>query len=90
MARREDPEVEELVEAAGEAFEAEEFEEALARADEALARDGRSVPALHTRAAALAALGRTGEALEAYERALGRGKDDLDLLYGAADFHLGD
>jgi predicted Zn-dependent protease with MMP-like domain len=88
--RADDPEVEGLVEAAAEAFEAEDFERALARAEEALERDRRSVPALHTRAAALAALGRIDEAVEAYERALDRGKDDLDLLYGAADFHLGD
>jgi predicted Zn-dependent protease with MMP-like domain len=91
MARRgDDPEVEGLLEAASEAYEDGDFERALARAGEALERDRRSVGALHVRAAALAALGRTDEALEAYERALGRGKDDLDLLYGAADFHLGD
>jgi predicted Zn-dependent protease with MMP-like domain/Flp pilus assembly protein TadD len=91
MARRgEDREAEGLVESAAEAYQAGDFEAALARAEEALGQDRRSVPALHVRAAALAALGRIEEALEAYERALGRGKDDLDLLYGAADFHLGD
>jgi predicted Zn-dependent protease with MMP-like domain/Flp pilus assembly protein TadD len=83
-----DPEVERLVEAAGDAFEAEDYDEALARADDAVARAPRSVPALHYRAAALAELGRTDDAAEAYERALALAKDDLDLLFGAADFHL--
>ncbi len=80
--------VEALLEAAADAFEDGRHAEALARADEALARAPRSVPALHTRAAALAELGRAEEAHEAYERALEEGKDDLDLLFGAADFHV--
>ncbi len=80
--------VDALVEAAADAFDAEAFEDALARADEALARAPRSVPALHYRAAALAELGRIEDAREAYDRALDLGKDDLDLLLGAADFHV--
>jgi predicted Zn-dependent protease with MMP-like domain/Flp pilus assembly protein TadD len=77
-----------LVEAAAEAFDAGRIEEALARAEEAAAAAPRSVPALHYRAAALAELGRMDDALEAYERALSLGKDDLDLIAGAADFHV--
>jgi predicted Zn-dependent protease with MMP-like domain/Flp pilus assembly protein TadD len=77
-----------LVDAAADAFDDGAFDDALARADEALARSARSVPALHYRAAALAELGRLDEARAAYDRALDLGKDDLDLLFGAADFHL--
>jgi predicted Zn-dependent protease with MMP-like domain/Flp pilus assembly protein TadD len=77
-----------LVEAAAAAFDAGRMEEALARAEEAAAAAPRSVPALHYRAAALAELGKLEEAREAYERALSIGKDDLDLVAGAADFHL--
>jgi predicted Zn-dependent protease with MMP-like domain/Flp pilus assembly protein TadD len=83
-----DPEVERLVEESAEAFEDEDFERALAAADEAIRAEPRSVPALHYRAAALAELGRLDEAREAYDRALSAGKDDTDLVYGAADFHL--
>ncbi|HET7823731.1 MAG TPA: metallopeptidase family protein [Anaeromyxobacter sp.] len=75
-----------LLDAAADAFEDGRFEDALASAEEVLRADPRSVPALHYRAAALAELGRAGEALEAYERALARGKDDPELLLGAADF----
>jgi len=77
-----------LLEAAGTAFEAGRTEEALERAEAAAARDPRSVPALHYRAAALAELGRIDEARDAYEAALARGRDDLDLLAGAADFYV--
>lgn len=77
-----------LVEAAGDAFEEARFEDALAHAEEALRASPRSVGALQYRAAALAELGRLDEAREAYEAALAVGKDDLDLLFGAADFHL--
>jgi predicted Zn-dependent protease with MMP-like domain/Flp pilus assembly protein TadD len=84
----ESPDVNRLVEAAAEAFEAGRMEAALARADEAARTAPRSVPALHYRAAALAELGRLDEAQEAYEAALSQGKDDLDLLAGAADFYV--
>ncbi|HUL60032.1 MAG TPA: metallopeptidase family protein [Anaeromyxobacteraceae bacterium] len=86
--RREDGDVEGLVAEVAAAFEAEDYEGALARAQAALARSPRSLPALHYRAAALAEMGRLEEAREGYERALVQGKDDLDLLYGAADFQL--
>jgi len=83
-----DPEVVRLLDAAADAFEAGRFEEALARAEEAAAKAPRSVAALHHRAAALAELGRTEDARVAYERALEAGKDDPELLLGAADFHV--
>src|SRR6266508_2759591 len=82
------PEVVRLVDAAAEAFEAERFEDALAHADEALALAPRSVAALHYRAEALAELGRLDEALAAYERALAEGKDDVEVLLGAADLFV--
>jgi predicted Zn-dependent protease with MMP-like domain/Flp pilus assembly protein TadD len=77
-----------LVEAAAVAFEEGRPEEALARAEEALALRPRSVPALHYRAAALAELGRIEDAREAYERALERAKNDPELLLDAAEFHV--
>ena len=75
-----------LVERAGDAFEAGDFEAALARAEAAVAEAPRSVPALHLRAAALAELGRTDEALAGYDRALAEGESDPELLLGAAEF----
>ena len=83
-----DPEVVRLLDAAAERFEAGRLEDALARAEEALAIAPRSVAALHHRAAALAELGRTEEARIAYERALEEGNDDAELLLGAADFYV--
>jgi predicted Zn-dependent protease with MMP-like domain/Flp pilus assembly protein TadD len=82
------PEVERLVEAAADAFEEGRLEDALARADAAIALAPRSVEALHHRAAALAALGRGEEARAAYERALAEGKDDVEVLLGAADLYV--
>jgi predicted Zn-dependent protease with MMP-like domain/Flp pilus assembly protein TadD len=77
-----------LLDRAGDAFEDGRPEEALALADEAIAAAPRSVPALHVRAAALAEVGRTHDALDAYERALALGKDDPELLLGAAEFFV--
>lgn len=77
-----------LADAAADALEEGRPEEALALSEEAVALAPRAVPGLHLRAAALAELGRLDEAREAYERALAVGKDDLDLLAGAADFHV--
>lgn len=89
MLRADDsPEVVRLVEAAGDAFDAGRFDEALARADDAAALAPRSLPALHYRAAALAELGRLEEAREAYERALTVGRADVEVLLGAADLHV--
>ncbi len=75
-----------LLDAAASALEEDRPAEALERAEEALARDPRSVPALHFRAAALEDLGRTEDARAAYGRALSAGKDDPELLLGAARF----
>jgi len=80
--------VEALLDAAADAFEDGRLEDALAKAEAALRIAPRSVPALHHRAAALAELGRIDDAREAYDRALAAGKDDPELLLGAADFHL--
>jgi predicted Zn-dependent protease with MMP-like domain/Flp pilus assembly protein TadD len=80
-----DPETERLVEAAALALEEGDAEEALARAEEALAAAPRDVPALHYRAEALIALGRWDDALPAYEAALAAGKDDAEVLVGLAD-----
>jgi predicted Zn-dependent protease with MMP-like domain/Flp pilus assembly protein TadD len=89
MRRADDgPEVARLVEAAADAFEEGRVEDALARAEEAVAVAPRSVAALHYRAAALAELGRTQEARAAYERALAEGKDDVEVLLGAADLYV--
>ncbi len=74
-----------LLDRAAAALEAGEPEEALARAEEAVAAAPRSVAALHLRAAALADLGRTEDALAAYDRALAEGGNDPELLLGAAE-----
>ncbi len=89
MGRKDQPDttrLERLLDAAGAALEEDRPEDALARAEEAAAADPRSVPALHYRAAALEALGRTEDARLAYARALSAGKDDPELLLGAARF----
>jgi predicted Zn-dependent protease with MMP-like domain/Flp pilus assembly protein TadD len=83
-----DPGTAARVEAAAAAFEDGDFDEALARAEAALADAPRSIAALQYRAAALAELGRLDEARAAYDRALAEGRDDVDLLHGAADFLL--
>jgi predicted Zn-dependent protease with MMP-like domain/Flp pilus assembly protein TadD len=77
-----------LVDGAAELFEADQFESALTRAEAAVALAPRFVAAHQYRAAALAELGRTDEARDAYERALELGRDDLELLQGAADFYV--
>ena len=75
-----------LLEAAVAALEDGRHEEALARAEEALALAPRSPKALHYRAAALEELGRTAEARAAYERALSLGKNDPEVWLDAARF----
>jgi predicted Zn-dependent protease with MMP-like domain/Flp pilus assembly protein TadD len=77
-----------LVESAADAFEAGRVEEALERAEAALRASPRHVPALHYRAAALAELDRLEDARAAYEEAIRAGKDDPELMLGAADFLL--
>jgi len=75
-----------LLEAARAALEEGRPEEALLRAEEALASSPRSPKALHYRAAALEELGKTAEARDAYERALEKVKDDPALWLDAALF----
>ena len=75
-----------LLERATAALDEDRPDEALARAEEALAVAPRSIPALHYRALALEELGRTAEARIAYEHALRAGKDDPELVLGAARF----
>jgi predicted Zn-dependent protease with MMP-like domain/Tfp pilus assembly protein PilF len=77
-----------LLEEAASAFEDGEPARALELSESACAADPRSISALHYRAAALAELGRLDEACEAYQAALARGPDDVDLLFDAADFFV--
>lgn len=81
-------EIERLVQDAAELFERGDLEGALQRAEAARARSPRHGPALHYRAAALAELDRLDEARDAYEEALAAAGDDLDLVAGAAEFHV--
>jgi predicted Zn-dependent protease with MMP-like domain/Flp pilus assembly protein TadD len=85
---REDPELEALLEAAGQAYERGDLTATLDRADAAIARNPRSIEALHYRAAALVECELVNEAAETYERALGIAPDDLDVLYGAAELYV--
>jgi tetratricopeptide (TPR) repeat protein len=61
---------------------------ALACSEEALRSAPRSVPALHYRATALAALGRLDEAKVAFARALAVDPHDPETLHGAADLYV--
>ena len=86
MRRRDDgPEVARLLELAADALDDGDADAALARAEEALARAPRSGAALQARAEALVLANRIDEALETYDRAVAQGKDDADVLVGAAD-----
>lgn len=67
------------------AFEAGEFEAALATVDALLALEPELPEALHYRAAALTELGRLEEAGRAYGQALRAAPEDLEILLGAAD-----
>src|SRR5512140_2242076 len=78
--------VEERLEGAARAFEAEDFEAVLAQANALLTEAPRHPWVLHYRAAALAELDRLEEAGQAYQQALKAGPEDLELLLGAADF----
>lgn len=67
------------------AFDRAEFEQALARAEEALAIAPQAPEALHFRAASLAELDRVDEARESYLSALRLAPDEPELLFGAAE-----
>jgi predicted Zn-dependent protease with MMP-like domain/Flp pilus assembly protein TadD len=86
--RAETRELELLMDEAAACLDRGDLRGALERADAARARAPRFAPALHCRAAALAELGRLGEAREAYEEALSAEEGDLDLLASAADFFV--
>ena len=88
MARRppaSDERLEALLDRIDDALQEDQPEQALALAEEALARAPRSVDALHYRAAALTCLGRPDDAYEAYRAALKAAPDDLEVLRGAID-----
>lgn len=77
--------VEARLDAVAEAFEAREFDTALARADGLLAEAPDVPEALHYRAAALVELGALEDAARAYGRALKAAPEDLEILLGAVD-----
>jgi predicted Zn-dependent protease with MMP-like domain/Flp pilus assembly protein TadD len=78
--------VDRLIDAAFAALEAGRAEEALSRADDAVAAAPRFWPALRCRAAALEELGRLAEAREAWEEAAAAGRNEPGLLADAARF----
>ena len=69
-------------------YDAGGFAGALACADLAVDLVPQAVEAYHYRAAALAALGRYGEAQVAFAMALARDPDDPETLAAAADFYI--
>ncbi len=75
----------EALDAAAGAFEAGDFEAALASVDRVLAQSPGLLDALHLRAAALVELGRLEEAGRAFGAALKVDPDHLEVLLGAAD-----
>jgi tetratricopeptide (TPR) repeat protein len=77
-----------LLDRAGELFDGDRFEEALACAEEAARQAPRSVEAHHDRAAALVHLGRLDEARDAIELALALDPDDPETLEASADLHI--
>src|SRR5262249_25653951 len=80
--------VDALVDDAADAFDAGNYQKALSCAESAIVAAPRAVPALHYRAAALAALGRTDESRTAYARALAVDPGDPETLWGAADLYI--
>lgn len=86
MAKRAGPaDLETRLDRVADAFEAGDFEEALARADALLAEAPDVPEALHFRAAALVELGRLEEAGRAFGRAIKAAPENLEVLLGAAD-----
>ena len=85
--KRAEPEgVKERLKAVEAAFEAEEFERALAQVNTLLEAAPKLPEALHYRAAALVELGHFEEAVRAYRQAVKSHPEDLEFLLGAADF----
>jgi len=83
------PKIDHLLERSDERLDADDPAGALAAAEEAIRLAPRRAAGWVRRAAALVALGREEEALEAYERALSLDRKDLDALLGAADLLTG-
>jgi tetratricopeptide (TPR) repeat protein len=77
-----------LMDRAAAEYEHERYDRALACSDEAVEIEPRLVPALHYRAASLAALGRLDEARLAFSRALAVDPDDPETLWSASDFYV--
>ncbi len=77
--------VETRLDAAAEAFEAGDFDAALASVEGVLADTPELPEALHYRAAALVELDRLEEAGQAYGQALKAAPEDLEILLGAVD-----
>jgi tetratricopeptide (TPR) repeat protein len=84
----EDPSVSELLDRAGDLFDAEDFAGALACSEEAARQAPRSVEAHHDRAAALLHLGRADEARDALLLALSLNPEDGETLEAAADLFI--
>jgi tetratricopeptide (TPR) repeat protein len=77
-----------LLDRAGELFDADRFDDALACAEEAARQAPGSVEAHHDRAAALVHLGRMDEARDAIALALALDPDDPETLEASADLHI--
>lgn len=84
----EDPSVSELLDRAGDLFDADDFGGALACSEEAARQAPRSVEAHHDRAAALLHLGRADEARDALLLALSLNPEDGETLEAAADLFI--
>ncbi len=80
--------VSELLDRAGVLFESDDFDGALACAEEATRAAPRSVEAHHDRAAAFLHLGRLDEARDALAMALALDPDDPQTLEASADFYV--
>src|SRR5512133_1902309 len=81
-------ELDAILDAAADAFDAGDFDAVLALAGRASAVQPRSTEALHFKAAALAEKGELEAADAAYREACQLSPDDLELLLGYADFQI--
>ena len=80
--------VADLLDGAGKLFDADDFDGALACAEEAARQAPRSVEAHHDRAAALLHLGRIDEARDSLALALALDPDDAETLEASADLFI--
>lgn len=81
----ESAEVAERLDKAADAFDAEDYEAALALADAVLAGDPEHPEALHFRAAAQVELGEVEDAARSYMHAVKANPDNLEVMLGAAE-----